>query len=930
MYFQYLRAMTLLILIMCLFAGIPSISSFHSFSNDCDCFYDYLIYFSLQEYGNLFETKSNIVKIFNLVAMCLMIVYDMLFYFLSVRLAKRIDKSTLTSSDFTIMFENIPRQMSQEAITKYLSEHGATNDNLQIQKVSMCYRLNELISVSRNEIKVIRKIMNLEKDKSKNTVEIMNQKRFLEQIQKKKEALVKKAEENMADLFSGVVFVTVEREEVASKMHKRWSMHPLLLYLLRVFPPLKSCKANKGVIGGNVIVCKKAPEPSDIIWENLGISTVQWIKRRLFTFLGVAMVVGISFGTILGLLYAQDYVGSRSFVLSLGISGFILAINLVISSTLRFFVQLEDHKTYTSFHTSLAKKLSYAQFFNTALITFLVSGFIKDENLWDENGMYFNVFWILLINIIAPPLNALLNPMDFWKWLKTWLIRWRILKVTQKQAHAAFENPEMDIAWKYSVIFKTIALAMFYFPLVPMGLFFSLIALAFQFIVDKWLFLKRYGRPSSIGPGLAYGMVAHINSIVLVFGMGQFLFDLLIYSDFHSLSLVMLLLGISNWMFPLKLLIEFLFAKCLNSFNYYDKNENLTYSNIRLELDYDYDRMNPYTAEEANKALFREIEMVTKGKKIDLLTTQKKGQKNMFASFVQGLNNYAMHNYVFNQNFQHKAVFDEMDTTEELNGFMKNIGIGLTKKLTHNKREKDEVETAADPRNPNPNFFPFNGNNGALENSEILGELSSKNELNTNKQPMGTGAIGKNGPLYQFSEDEDSQKGIETQMESPFFHMAYGSTNGISPLLANLLFQQKIDSDDQGKDQVQDFFERFAGTWEQPLNQAQVIFPNNTGNTGYPKDHRGPREYHPQQPVYPGNIPMNQLYPAPFGTSENNVSPWGQIYPQGYTEYPSDQPNAGMPLKLPGFQLLGSFPTETLNPGAPNYPIPPPGYPPIH
>ncbi len=50
---------------------------------------------------------------------------------------------------------------------------------------------------------------------------------------------------------------------------------------------------------------ERAPEPSDVKWENCGASNFEKFKRRFLTTLGTLIILGICFGTIYAMNYAQ-------------------------------------------------------------------------------------------------------------------------------------------------------------------------------------------------------------------------------------------------------------------------------------------------------------------------------------------------------------------------------------------------------------------------------------------------------------------------------------------------------------------------------------------------------------------------------------------------------------------------------------------------
>ena len=72
--------------------------------------------------------------------------------------------------------------------------------------------------------------------------------------------------------FTGVAFVTMKKEtwakEMIHKQEKSFFAHQLLKWQVNwecCHPPAKAL-----TIGKNVIKIKRAPEPSDVYWENVG------------------------------------------------------------------------------------------------------------------------------------------------------------------------------------------------------------------------------------------------------------------------------------------------------------------------------------------------------------------------------------------------------------------------------------------------------------------------------------------------------------------------------------------------------------------------------------------------------------------------------------------------------------------------------------
>jgi hypothetical protein len=79
-----------------------------------------------------------------------------------------------------------------------------------------------------------------------------------------------------------------------------------------------------------VTACR-APEPEDIVWENIGIPDCSIVLRKLLTYFVTVVLLGASFGIAYGLTMLQLTYSNA--VLSIGISLSITVINIVIGSS---------------------------------------------------------------------------------------------------------------------------------------------------------------------------------------------------------------------------------------------------------------------------------------------------------------------------------------------------------------------------------------------------------------------------------------------------------------------------------------------------------------------------------------------------------------------------------------------------------------------
>lgn len=150
---------------------------------------------------------------------------------------------------------------------------------------------------------------------------------------------------------------------------------------------------------------KKAPEPNDIIWENLEISETERFFTRILTFLISFFFVIVVFLMILSLNYAQTKIEIKDsniqYAISTAISVIISVINFIFKKFLFALTEKEKSISMTSFHLNFSIKLSLFTFINTAVTPLVVNILTGDWN--DKSILVNNVFLLFISNNIVTP-----------------------------------------------------------------------------------------------------------------------------------------------------------------------------------------------------------------------------------------------------------------------------------------------------------------------------------------------------------------------------------------------------------------------------------------------------------------------------------------------------------------------------------------------
>jgi hypothetical protein len=78
------------------------------------------------------------------------------------------------------------------------------------------------------------------------------------------------------------------------------------------------------------------------------------------------------------------------------------------------------------------------------------------------------------------------------------------------------DPPEFILAEKYSQVCKTVALALVYGPILPVSYFIALLGFGATYWTDKYLALRRFGKPARQRNQATYRVVLFMNNLALL------------------------------------------------------------------------------------------------------------------------------------------------------------------------------------------------------------------------------------------------------------------------------------------------------------------------------------------------------------------------------------------------------------------------------
>ncbi len=545
------------------------------------------------------------------------------------------DDHTVTPSDYTVRLSNLPLQIPSSEIRQWIEGMSTPSHPLKVKKVIRSYDIAEFVDLNQQK-EVLHVALKREMDESHLIIE------------SKIEELDTKLNANKRLNFASIAYVTLENAHQVDYLVTQFQkglFNQGIDFIARVF------NRSNSLTGSNVKI-KAAPEPTDILWQNLGVSKREKLKRKITTNTIAGILVIFSSGLIIAISFSQKYllkkIGEGSpwiKILSMAASILLALVNYILGVIIRKLAEAEKHNTYTGYYTGITQKLSVAQFVNTAFTTLIakivITSFLGDEegsilktvNFFGVGGLLEAMFFVFITNAFSTPIMNIFDPFYYLKRFN----QWKALKnpesqiINQKQAHDLFEGMKIDMSYKYSLLIKTMLLTAFYTPAIPVAGLFAMIGLGVVYWTDKYILLRRSALPFQLGTELTESMTEYLEWMTFMFSLGNILVIYSLQDSNHTLAFadnakmwgwITLIVSLIHIFFPMDYLNKKLFPiKDLVT-------ENESYEEARVNFYTDYDIENPITKEKGLRS-FRKALIAKKMKVAQSATDDEESQSGL-------------------------------------------------------------------------------------------------------------------------------------------------------------------------------------------------------------------------------------------------------------------------------------------------------------
>mmetsp|Transcript_16475 Transcript_16475/g.29719 ORF Transcript_16475/g.29719 Transcript_16475/m.29719 type:complete len:747 (-) Transcript_16475:3471-5711(-) len=413
----------------------------------------------------------------------------------------------------------------------------------------------------------------------------------------------------------GQVFVTFNKQTEASQVEDAFTVTNLKKAMSRIF---FCCYATTGYFEDTPIKVVRAPEPSDILWENLQVSYYQKMRARMWTWFVTFVLIAGNLVVLFYLKTAQtqvydDYKDTdasdrteadlaRVQSLSILISLAIIFVNRLIVITVRKLSLREHMHTWTDYNISVCHKLVVAMTLNSAGLIAIVNRGASTSDWYQPSGLLNDVSTLILTMGITSFLVPLLSPMWLFNLLKKNSAAKQAAKgkllLSQTEANLLWQGPEFDLSDWYASNLKFVLIALIFCPIFPTGLLICLVSQVFQYWSSKYILLRRSARPRFLGSALSHQASRWIPVIAVLYAVAiLYITDKTSDSSYRNIAPIIALsiVGI-YFIFPFKYCKSSKESDSL--LEHLTEQENDFKSNIK-DFFIDYERANPYTSKHA-------------------------------------------------------------------------------------------------------------------------------------------------------------------------------------------------------------------------------------------------------------------------------------------------------------------------------------------
>ena len=610
-YFYFMKKIMLILGVILIVSGTLKLAFInYNCEDSCVTFFGFGV-LNLNDYKEQIAGQSRLDTIFSI----FLIVFLLYVKSRCFEAIKLFNDTALNPCSYTLMAQNLPENATKDEIYNYFKDLIQK----EVIKVNMAFDVSGFNALFKKKLKIsseLKELYNtLQEEIIANDQALVQNIDDLEAENHKIEAQLEEyqriCEDSNTEKFTGTAFITFKSQAPVRILVDQWGVS--LLRNLEYFflekwtnPYLK--------FRNNTVLVYEAPDPTDLIWENLRFSIWRDVFNYTFLYLLSGLILVFSFYIQFQVVLISNMMKEeienkielkteRNLIVksvALGVSSITIGINFLLRLTVFFFAYFEKPYSKGKFNKSYINVYILLAFFNSALMPYLVNTFgysnkASEQLIWD-------IHFILFCNAFSTPIFKCFDPILWLRKLMIFYIRFKGKKclMPQHNVNYWFENTTMDIAENYAYITRTLFLGVWYSSVAPLGLIYCIMGLAVNYCLDKYLLLRVHSFPHHQSEQIIYKFIDNLEIIPYLYMYGAIEYHSRIMVSDNLLEWVwsFLFYGISSVSLTVCLVIYIAFFK----HSVPSKNlSTLSYDEVRYLFVSEYDRANPITQKKSNQ-----------------------------------------------------------------------------------------------------------------------------------------------------------------------------------------------------------------------------------------------------------------------------------------------------------------------------------------
>jgi len=271
------------------------------------------------------------------------------------------------------------------------------------------------------------------------------------------------------------------------------------------------------------IKVKMAPQPSDIMWENLEVSSRMRAARLWATSLFSLVLLVLATSCIAGVNGKHFFLPIKPLpFVFVGLINLVSIVIIIISNvtmfvTLPILVSFEAHTTKSTIEVHVMLRLWLFQVLNTLMGAFMFWDASHDANGVTNWAHWFSDGGTMLMGVIVGD-AVLMNVIELYRPFDVLLPRGIMGPkcITQNRLNAVYQAPELSLGMRYQMIMKHFTLALALGSALPLSYWLVTLLCAVTFWIDKYNVLRLYKKPAHTNEDVANVATVYVAPVSLL------------------------------------------------------------------------------------------------------------------------------------------------------------------------------------------------------------------------------------------------------------------------------------------------------------------------------------------------------------------------------------------------------------------------------